>query len=128
MSFDKDTVIERLMSFGYEVTGSDEWVLIFCIESVKNEIRNQCNMSTIPDGLITSAVDMACGKFLFELKNAGRLHLENLDLDGVITSIKEGDTSVSFDGASSDEQKLNMLISYLTDRKDDLLCYRKMCW
>ena len=128
MSFDIETITKRLESLGYEVMDSDEWVLIFCMEIVKKDIANQCNMSTIPEGLVPSAIDMVCGRFLFELRQYGRLHLGDLDLDGVITSIKQGDTSVTFDTTCSDESKFNALVSYLTDRKDDLLCYRRMYW
>lgn len=129
MSFDIETITKRLESLGYEVMDSDEWVLIFCMEVVKNDISNQCNMSTIPEGLVPSAIDMVCGRFLFEMRQSGRLYLGDLDLDGAITSIKQGDTSVTFDTSnSSDESKFNALVSYLTDRKDDLLCYRRMYW
>ncbi len=128
MSFDIETITERLMSLGYEAMDSDEWVLIFCMEVVKKDISNQCNMSTIPEGLVPSAIDMVCGRFLFEMRQSGRLYLGDLDLDGAITSIKQGDTSVTFDTTCSDESKFNMLVSYLSDRKDDLLCYRRMYW
>lgn len=128
MLFDKQAVAERLKSFGYEVADDDDWMLTFCMETVTKTIMNQCNVSTIPEGLIPTAIDMTCGEFLFAKKQTGQLQIGDLDLSGAVTSISQGDTSVSFDSGMSDEEKLNALISYLMGRKGDLVCYRRMYW
>lgn len=129
MSFDIETITKRLESLGYEVMDSDEWVLIFCMEVVKNDISNQCNMPTIPEGLVPSAIDMVCGRFLFEMRQSGRLYLGDLDLDGAVTSIKEGDTQINFDAGSSDESRFNQLVNYLMNQGEgDLICFRKIRW
>lgn len=128
MLFDRENVTDRLKSFGYEVSEADDWMLMFCMEKVTKTIMNQCNVSTIPENLIPTAIDMACGEFLLIKKQTKQLQIGDLDLSGVVTSIKQGDTSVSFDSGMSDEEKIDTLIAYLMNGKDDLLCYRKMYW
>lgn len=129
MLFNKESITERLKSFGYEVTEDDDWMLTFCMEKVTKTIMNYCNVSTIPENLNPTAIDMVCGEFLLIKKQTGQLQLGDLDLDGAVTSIKQGDTSVTFATSNnSDESKFDALISYLLKGKDDLLCYRRMYW
>ena len=59
-----DMVKARLQSFGYEIKDGDETILNFCIQKVESSIKNDCNVSSIPDGLVCIAVDMAVGEFL----------------------------------------------------------------
>ena len=83
----------------------------------------------LDDGLFEVVVDMICGEVLNAKFLSGQLDLTNLDLDGVIQSVSEGDTSVSFSTEGSDEAKLKGLLSWLIQGKgSDLLCYRKMRW
>ena len=124
-----EMVLKRLVSFGYFLKEDDSWELSFFMVNVESQIKNSCNTTSIPEGLNHLAVDMICGEFLMNRKNSGRLELSDLDLSGAITSISEGDVSVSFDAASSDEEKFNQLVSYLMNkRKGDFVCYRKLRW
>ena len=59
-----DMVKERLQSFGYEIQDGDEIILNFSIQKVENTIKNDCNVSSVPVGLVNIAVDMAVGEFL----------------------------------------------------------------
>ncbi len=128
MLFNKESITERLKSFGYEVTEDDDWMLTFCMEKVTKTIMNYCNVSTIPEDLNPTAIDMVCGEFLRIKRQTGQLQIGGLDFSGIVTSIKQGDTSVSFGGGMSDEEQIDTLIAYLVDGKDDLLCYRRMYW
>ena len=122
-------VLQRLESLGYFLIESDSWVISFSIQKIENHIKNCCNLTVIPDGLIHTAVDMICGEFLLAKKQTGQLELGNLDLDGAISSIKEGDTQVNFGSGTSDEEKFQQLVSYLMHFGDgDLVCYRKIKW
>lgn len=124
-----ETVLERLVSFGYNSKEGDAWVICFSMQKIENHIKNYCNIDSVPDGLFNIAVDMVCGDFLFTQKNTGNLELTDLDLDGAISSIKEGDTQVNFGSGSSDEDKLIDLINYLLNNgSGELLCYRKIRW
>ena len=124
-----ESVINRLISFGYPPKDVDLWELSFIMLDVENRIKNSCNTTSIPEGLNCIAVDMICGQFLMNRKNSGRLELSNLDLSGAITSITEGDVSISFDAGSTDEQRFNQLINYLmTKGEGEFVCYRKLKW
>lgn len=124
-----EAVLNRLDSFGYEIKESDAWMIGFAMQKVENTIRNECNISEIPDGLFHIAVDMACGEFLLAKKQTGQLELGDLDLTGAISSIKEGDTQVNFNGDESDSDKVDSLLNYLLNNgKGELVCYRKIRW
>ena len=124
-----ESVINRLTSFGYLPKDVDLWEISFIMLDVENRIKNSCNTTSVPEGVYTVAVDMICGQFLMNRKNTGRLELSDLDLSGAITSITEGDVSISFDANSTDEQRFNQLINYLmTKDEGDFVCYRKLKW
>lgn len=124
-----EAVSNRLSSFGYQMTNDDDWMIQFAFEKVANHIKNSCNVTSIPDGLFHVAVDAACGEFLLAMKQTGRLNLSDLDLNGAITSIKEGDIQVNFANGQSDEEKLNSFLNHLIHGSDgELICYRKLAW
>lgn len=124
-----ESVINRLISFGCPPKDVDLWELSFIMLDVENRINNSCNTTSLPEGLQTVAVDMICGQFLMNRKNSGRLELSTLDLSGAITSITEGDVSISFDANSTDEQRFNQLINHLmTKGEGEFVCYRKLSW
>ena len=124
-------IIQRLSSFGYEVTDADEIALKFILQKVENHIKNSCNILLIPEGLYHIAVDMTCGNFLYE-KKANADSLEGFNLDVAIKSIQEGDTNITFaigEGSKTPEQRLDALISYLmTYGEKELVSYRCMVW
>lgn len=124
-----EAVLKRLVSFGYQLKEDDGWVICFAMQKVENHIKNSCNTTDIPIGLFHVAVDMACGEFLFAKKQTGRLEVADLDLNGAITQIHEGDVTVQFAGGSSDEDKFNELLKYLLHNGEgDFVCYRKLKW
>ncbi len=129
---DTETVKERLKSFGYEVRAEDAFALTFCIEKVKNTIKNEINAKDIPEGLEHIAVDMAAGEFLLSKKTFAPADLEGLDLDYAVKQIQTGDTNTVFatgEGSLTPEQRLNSFINYLlTYGREEFSCYRKIRW
>lgn len=124
-----EAVLKRLVSLGYSLREDDGWMISFAMQKVENHIKSSCNTTSVPDGLFHVAVDMVCGEFLSTLNHAGMLTLENLDLNGAITSIKEGDIQVNFGSGSSDSEKFGVLLDYLLHHGErDLVCYRKLSW
>lgn len=122
-------VESRLKSIGYELTDEDNWLLSFCTQKVENTILNDINCRKVPRELYTCATDMISGEFLKAKYDAGKLDIAGLDLSGAVTSVSEGDTSVSFDSSLSDAGKLNTLIDYLINsKKGDMTCYRRIRW
>lgn len=127
-----DMVKERLQSFGYEIQDGDEIILNFSIQKVENTIKNDCNVSSIPDGLVNIAVDMAVGEFLTAKKTFSPDSIAGLDLDFVVKQIQTGDTNTVFatgEGSLTAEQRLNNFLNYLlTYGRDQFSCYRKIRW
>lgn len=127
-----DMVKERLQSFGYEIQDGDEIILNFSIQKVENTIKNDCNVSSIPDGLVNIAVDMAVGEFLTAKKTFSPDSIAGLDLDFTVKQIQTGDTNTVFatgEGSLTAEQRLNNFLNYLlTYGRDQFSCYRKIKW
>lgn len=124
-----ESVLERLMSFGYTLKETDGVELGFAIQKAENHVKNSCNTTSVPEGLFNVAIDTICGEFLFAKKLTGRLELNDLDLTGVVTSIKEGDTSVNFGSGTSEDEKLTLFLNMLMHSMDgDLVCYRRLQW
>lgn len=124
-----EMVLKRLDSFCYEITENDVFPIGFSVQKVEQTIRNECNTSEIPDGLTCHATDMVCGDFLSGKYRTGQLELSALDLDGALASVNVGGASVSFDNNTSDESKLNTLISTLTNSgRGQFACYRQIKW
>ena len=65
----------------------------FCIQKVESSIKNDCNVSSIPDGLVCIAVDMAVGEFLTAKKTFSPDSIAGLDLDYAVKQIQTGDTN-----------------------------------
>lgn len=124
-----ESVLKRLVSFGYTLKEDDAWVISFCIKKVENHIKNSCNILSVPIGLYEVAVDMTCGEFLLALKQTGQLTIANLDLSGAITQLKEGDTTIQFADGSSEDEKFTVFVNYLLTRGEgDFVCYRRLKW
>ena len=56
-----ERIKERLQSLGYTVKDSDDIAINFAMQKVENTIKNYCNVSAIPDGLIHVAINMVVG-------------------------------------------------------------------
>ena len=121
-----------LESFGYTLQDGDDWLLGFCIQKVENNIKNECNVSSVPCGLKKVASQMVVGEFLFAKKGIGQLQGLEIDIDAAIKQIQEGDTNVTFafgNGSMTPEQRLDMLIAYLmTNGKSQFVHYRRLRW
>ena len=123
---------ERLKSFRYLLKDGDEAILAFSLQKVENTIKNDCNTPSIPDGLITIAVDRAVGEFLTGKKTFSPESIAGLDLDMAVKQIQTGDTNVVFaigEGSLTAEQRLNAFLNYLlTYGREEFSCYRNIKW
>ena len=127
-----ELVKERLISFGYVLKEGDEAILAFSLQKVENTIKNDCSVSSIPDGLVNIAIDMAIGEFLTAKKTFSPDDIAGLNLDYTVKQIQEGDTNTVFatgEGNLTPEQRLNHLLNYLlTHGRDEFSCYRRLRW
>ena len=127
-----ERVKERLESFGYVLKDGDEVILTFSIQKVENTIKNDCNVPSIPYGLMNIALDMAIGEFLTAKKTFSPDDIAGLDLDFAVKQIQEGDTNTVFatgEASSTPEQRLSNFLNYLlTHRRDEFACYRRLRW
>lgn len=123
---------DRLESFGYVLKDGDEAILAFSIQKAENTIKNDCNVSSIPDGLASIAVDMAVGEFLTAKKTFSPEDIAGLDLDFAVKQIQTGDTNTVFatgEGSLTAEQRLNVFLNcLLTYGRGEFSCYRKIRW
>ena len=127
-----DEAVKRLEGFGYEVKAEDFPALKFALGKVENTIKNDCNLSEVPEGLFYIAVDMAVGEFLKMKKTFAADDLAGIDLSAAVKQLQIGDTSTTFaagDGSLTPEQRLDELIDRLLSYgRGELACYRKIRW
>lgn len=127
-----DKAVKRLASFGYEVKSGDKTALDLSLEKVINTVKNDCNVSEVPEGLMNIAVDMAVGEFLSAKKTFAPSDIAGLDLDYAVKRIQAGDTSTEFatgSGSLTPEQRLDGFINFLlTYGRSEFSCYRKIRW
>jgi len=127
-----ERVKARLESFGYEMQEGDEVILTFSIQKVENTIKNDCNVSAIPDGLVNIAIDRAVGEFLMTKKTFSPGSMAGLDFDMAVKQIQTGDTNTVFaigEGTLTPEQRLDSLIQYLLSAGErEFSAFRKLRW
>lgn len=123
---------KMLRKLGYELKDVDEAVLAFSVQKAENTIKNDCNVHSVPDGLMNIAVDMAVGEFLMIKKTFSPDDIAGLDLDFAVKQIQEGDTNTVFavgEGCMTAEQRLDSLLHYLlTHGREEFSCYRRIRW
>lgn len=119
-------VLRRLASLGYEASDKDMFTVSFGISKTLEKVKSECGC--IPDGLQSRLVDACCGEILRSMYGTGQLDISTLDLTGAVSSIKEGDATISFDNATSDAAKFTMLTAQLTIKEGDMSCYRVIKW
>lgn len=108
--------IKRLLGLN-ESDVSKDTILEFVIQDVEEMVRSYCNIPTIPEQLNNTILRMAIDMY----KNES-LGSEDIVL-GSISSISEGDTSVSYRSSASEFKE-----SLLKDYKAQLNRYRKIRW
>ncbi len=122
----------RLESFGYEWKDGDGALLAFSVQKVENTIKNDCNVPSVPDGLLNVATDMAVGEFLMAKKTFSPDDLAGLDLDFAVKQLQEGDITTVFavgEGSTTPEQRLDAFLNHLLTRgRDGFSCYRRIRW
>ena len=94
-----NAVMDRLESLAYHIVGEDSLLIKILIDGVIKEILIECNITELPDELKPMAVDAVCGRFL-DQKHSSK-QLEDYDFATAVSSITEGDISVSYSSGGS---------------------------
>ncbi len=125
-------VLEKLSKIGLEsdIESGDLFLLTLSMQSMRQRIRNECNVAEVPEGLFYVYVDMTIGDYLNTLYCMGKLDIDGLDLQGLVSSIDLGDASISYSDSSDDlsaDAKFRLLVEILKKGRD-FACYRKFKW
>lgn len=130
--FDVEAVKNRLRALGYKTRAGDKAALEFCVEKVRNTIRNKINGKDVPERLEHIAIDMAAGEFLLSKKTFAPADLEGLNLDYAVKQIQQGDTNTVFvtgEGSQTPEQRLTAFINYLLSYgRPEFNAFRRVRW
>lgn len=119
-----ERVIYRLKSFGYDAIDGDVGLIEYLTLKVEGEIKNFCNIEEVPEALTFDVAEAVCAEFL-RLKLATDA-LPNVE--GVVTSIKAGDTTVNYDSSSNAQVQLLGALESMSLDKGRLTRFRKMEW
>ena len=126
MKIELQKVKDRLEQLGYSADQTDDVAITFVIEKTEAHIKNNCNVSTIPEGLKLYAIDSICGEYINQLNSIGKL--KDFNIEQALNNIKIGDTTVEYSGKSNTDL-FDILITRLINRLEvELPCYRSIKW
>ena len=125
-----NAVMDRLESLAYHIVGEDSLLIKILIEGVTTEILIKCNITELPDELKPMAVDAVCGRFL-DQKHSSK-QLEDYDFATAVSSITEGDISISYStssGTSNPEETFKACIQEMAKLNPyELYAFRRLKW
>lgn len=124
---DVGKIITRLQDLGYTTSDTDSNIIKVLLSDVREYILNYCNLDDMPNKLINTYYNIVCGKFLKQKLANGTLQGITGLQEGNISSISEGDVSISYNKDNSAIAQLNTVIAVLTD-ESMLKKFRKLRW
>lgn len=121
------TIKERLGYLGYTATEADDGMLTYISNTVQRSVLLNLNIIEIEESIENIVIDKICGEFLLNKKSTGQSI--TIVLGQALKSIAEGDTTVTYDTAMSQEAQLDMLLKWLISGRDStLLRCRRIRW
>lgn len=116
------------IGFGYIPTKDDIFNISFSIVKVDSNIKNYCNITSIPNQIYPTILELCFCETLSMLYSSGKLD-ETLGLNDAVKTVNIGDTSVTFDNSTTASEQVNNLIVDLMQKAErSILCYRKLRW
>lgn len=94
--------LKQLLGIPLDDTTKD-FPLQFIMEKVVESIINYCNIEELPDGLINTAYSMCIERFRKEVNSDGSMAAASSG-DTYVSSITEGDTSISYSQKTTQTQ------------------------
>lgn len=98
--------VEKLRNYLGIQDSSRDSMLEFIIADVEETIKNYCNVKEMPEGLLLTTYRMAMD--VYRNENPG----QEEGAAGVVASITEGDTSVTFSKSGESDFKKSLLKDY----------------
>lgn len=118
-------VANKLKLLGYDIPDRESEILEILIDEVRDYILNYCNIKEVPAEINSCWVSLVCQKYLQNKLALGDMEgVEN----GNISSISEGETSISYDNSNSSVARIQKLIDKLGKVENQLVSYRKVKW
>lgn len=108
--------LKKLLGIPLE-DNSKDFLLEFALEDVEEIVKDYCHIKEIPEALNNTVLKMSMD--LYRNENLG----EEENSLGSISSITEGDTSISYRSSANEFKD-----SLLKDYKAQLNKYRKLVW
>jgi hypothetical protein len=129
-----EDVKEILRSFGYSPTESDNFLIDFLSREVAKYALDFCNILRLPQELYEDIIETIAAQFL--TSKIGKVEVDdlgNVSPANVLTSIKEGDTQVSYGtrygSGVSGNTLTNSILSDIENRlTQHMLKFRRMSW
>lgn len=109
---------------GYTPPCEDKRLIEYLIDKEEQSICNFCNTDFVNQELMYIVEERAAGAYM-AMKSSIIIDDEGFN---VVTSVKEGDTTVEFSGTSSAARLNELISSYTRDRQGELLRFRKLVW
>lgn len=127
---------DRLTALGFLIGEADTPLLAYTAAKAEQTVRNECNLSQVPEALRYAVVDLAASEFLLSRKAApaeGGEKPAAWEFGTAVRSVQEGDTTISYltagEGGVTQEMRLDTLISRLReDALEQLLPFRRLRW
>lgn len=127
-----EEIYTLLLQCGYDVEENkekDDALLYYITKEEKQKILNITHQDVFPEKLSHVLVKRIVGNLFYIKIRSGQLELENLDLLGAVSSVDEGDTSVSFSQGVSDLERADVFVDWMKSYgEDEIRCFRRIKW
>lgn len=127
-------VADRLDALGFPTAEAEAPLLSYTLEKAAQYIRNECNLSQIPQALRYALIDLTAADYLLARKAVPAAGEDAVPgFEQAVKTIQEGDTTVTYmtagEGGSTPESRLDRLIAEIRgDALAQLLPFRRLVW
>ena len=123
-------VFKLIQAIGYTIVDGDSWLVGFCVQKVEQEIKNACNVQSVPLGLYKCATGLVVADFLNLKRANGNLDVDSLNFEPVVKQLQEGDTQINYatDTVMSGEQRFDLFLSACYKGREQFIGYRRLIW
>jgi len=122
-----DSIIKRLIDLGCDIKEYDFNIVIYFSSKIEQEILNETNHITLPTELSYVVVERVVGEVL-KFNKQSKLFTEE-EIEGIVSSLSMGDTSVSYDTNLSTEARFDSMVSELIHYgNEQIIRFRQIVW